>query len=197
MSEDAKGSARPPVNLKGLQERLLLQAELMGHDAHLRDFTPLRDRLVASGQDANAMYRQIQSRRDFVMAELKKLTPAPIRPVAADASFRPLRGGSVQSLPIAPARFLQEYSGPWFGFSGAVQMGRANEGAEAYVGPNEHSGSIYTVALNDTAGIIWAGNLAAGNESGRPYDPTYRYFWIHKWDSLMPFPATAVKAAFT
>jgi hypothetical protein len=40
----------PGVDVKGFQERKLLQAELLGHDAQLRNFTPLRDRLVASGQ---------------------------------------------------------------------------------------------------------------------------------------------------
>ena len=33
----------PGVEMKGFQERKLLQAELLGHDAQLRNFTPLRD----------------------------------------------------------------------------------------------------------------------------------------------------------
>jgi hypothetical protein len=56
MSESAKQSCRPPVNLKGLQERVLVSASLMRLNAQLRNFTPLRDRLVAHGQDANAAY---------------------------------------------------------------------------------------------------------------------------------------------
>ena len=108
MSEHATQSSRPPVNLKGLPERVLLKAALMRCDAQLRNFTPLRDRLVASGQDANATYRQIESRRDHLTAELKKLTMAPVQPVAAQTSFRPPRLGPVLSLPVAPARFLAD-----------------------------------------------------------------------------------------
>ena len=125
MSNNVTGPNPLPVNLKGLQERKLLQAELIGHDAQLRNFTPLRDRLLASGRDATAMYRKIQSRRNQVAAELNKLTPAPVRSTGVATSASPL-GGSVLTLPIPP--FQPSYPGPWFGYSGKVQMGQAAEG---------------------------------------------------------------------
>src|SRR5580704_8503671 len=113
MSQDAKKSSRPPaVNVKGLQELKLLQAELLAHDGQLRNFAPLRDRLASSGRDANAMYRKIEARRDQVMAELKKLTPAPVRPAPGTGSIlRP--GGSILSLPIAPVTFPPPRYGPF------------------------------------------------------------------------------------
>ena len=80
MSESAKQSSRPPVNLKGLQELVLVSASLMRLNAQLRNFTPLRDRLVAHGQDASAAYRQIESRRDQVMAEPQETHPGPGSP---------------------------------------------------------------------------------------------------------------------
>ncbi len=200
MSNDASRSTRPRVvTLLGFQERKLLQAELMGHDSQLRNFTPLRDRLVASGQDANAMYRQIQSRRDQVMGELKKLTPAPVRPDPGLGSV-PRPGGSVLALPIAPVRFLPPDYGPWFGYSGTVQMGRASEGVDVIAqGKYPSSGSIYTVALNDTGGITFDGDLAVGPQEPpeNQYDPTLQYFWLHNWTYFIPFPAPVVTSTFT
>src|ERR1700733_8642785 len=87
----------PGVEMKGFQERKLLQAQLLGHDAQLRNFTPLRDRLLASGQDATAKYRQILAKRDQVMAELTKLAPARNGTSIAAASIKLPR-------PIAPVR---------------------------------------------------------------------------------------------
>ena len=128
MSENARQSSRPPVDLNGLQERVLLSASLMRLNAQLRNFTPLRDRLVAHSQDANAAYRQIESRRDQVMAELKKLSPAPVLSVPPSKSFRPPRPVATLSSPIAPARFLPPRNSPWFGYSGRVYAGPLQEG---------------------------------------------------------------------
>ena len=50
MSNDDTRSG--PLNLNELRERVVLQAELMAHDKRLRNVTSLRDRLMASGQDA-------------------------------------------------------------------------------------------------------------------------------------------------
>lgn len=188
MSDNARQSFRPPVNLKGLQERVLLSTALMRYDAQLRNFTPLRDRLVASGQDANAAYRHIESRRDYVMAELEKLTPAPVHP-AAPTHFSPPHPGSVLSLPIAPARFDPPRNNPWFGYSGSVQMGRAHEGNNIFppeipqLGP---SGSVFTRIFGDNAAIYFGGQLDGGTPvDGHPKEN----FWLHSWIFLIPFPA--------
>ena len=71
--KSASGSPRLPVNTTGLKERMLVRAALMDHDAQLRNFAPLRDRLVASGRDAHAKYREIESEREQLWAEWKKL----------------------------------------------------------------------------------------------------------------------------
>jgi hypothetical protein len=73
MMESATAFAPLSVNATGLEERMFVCAALMDHDAQLQNFTPLRDRLVASGQDANAKYCEIQSERDRLRAEWKKL----------------------------------------------------------------------------------------------------------------------------
>src|SRR5947209_12498867 len=126
INQDVKDSAPFPISDKGLKELKLLEAELFAREAQLRTFTPLRDRLVASGQDANAAYRRIQSRRDNLAAQLAKLTPAPVRlPATAPGSVRPVT--SLFSLAIEPARLITGL-GPWFGSSGSVQIGRAQEG---------------------------------------------------------------------
>ena len=79
MNKDVEDSAPFPISVKGLKELKLLEVELLARDAQLRNFTPLRDRLVASGQDANAVYRTIQSRRNDLATQVGKLTPAPVR----------------------------------------------------------------------------------------------------------------------
>ena len=202
MAKKSMASDRPPsVVTKGLRELKLIQAELLGLDSQLRHFAPLRDRLGASGQDANAVYRKIESRRDQLMAQLKKLTPAPIRQSAAETSLLPLRlGGSVLSFPIAPPRFYPPINGIGFGFSGTVQMGRFYEGIDLIAqGKYPVSGSIYTVALDEMGGITFDGDLAVGPPAvpESDYDPTLQYFWLHNWNTLIFFPAPPVASTFT
>src|SRR5262249_5042587 len=138
MDESATVSAPFPVNARGLKERMLIRGELIVHEAQLRNFTPLRDRLVASGQDANAKYREIQSQRDRLLAELKKLTP-PASPV----HFPALPDTPPSSLPIAPLRLVGVGGGsPWFGYSGSVQMGVFQELFEQIPTDSGVSGSL-------------------------------------------------------
>ena len=192
MSENARQSSRPPVNLKGLQERVLLSASLMRLNAQLRNFTPLRERLVAHGQDANAAYRQIESRRDQVMAELKKLTPAPVLSVPPPTSFRPPRPVATLSPPIAPARFLPPRNSPWFGYSGTVYAGPLHEGDDII--PPGTTGSIGTGLIDDLGGVFNCyGGLSPAPPDGHPKE----YFWLHSWIELIPFPAPVVHSTFT
>ena len=110
MSENATQSSRPPVSLKGLQERVLLSAALMRFNTQLRNFTPLRDRLVASGQDANAAYRQIESRRDQVNGRAEKLHTGPGSPPKILPSTAPrcraLSSHRASTFPPAPEQPL-------------------------------------------------------------------------------------------
>ncbi len=198
MSKDLTQSARPPaLNVKGLQERKLLQAALIGHEAHLQDFTPLRDRIVASGGDANAAYRQLESQRDQVIAELKKLTPGAVRLTGGATSVGPLRSGSsALSFPIAPARFHPPL-GPYFGYSGMVQMGRASEGTD--LTPQlavQTTGSIYTVGLDDVGGVTFDGYPAVVGH-GPVFNQDLKYIWLHSWNYFIPFPAPTVASTFT
>lgn len=188
MNRDAAQSSRPPVNLKGLQEQVLLSTALMRLDSQLRNFTPLRDRLVSAGRDANAAYRQIESRRDEIMGELKKLTPAR---VTAQPPIHPVGPGPVLSLPIAPARFLPPGNTPWFGFAGSVQMGRAHEGNEII--PPGTTDSVNTRSLDDNGIIYFGGTLAGGPAQGPPTE----FFWLRSWVYLIPFPAPVVGSIFT
>jgi hypothetical protein len=198
MSTEAVRTVRiPKVNEVGLKELKLLQARMMACDGQLRNFTPLRDRLVASGQDANVTYRQIESRRDAALAELKKLMP----PAAhVPPTVRPLRPGtSVLSLPVSPAIFRPPIFG--LGFSGFVQMGRPYEGIDVIPqGKYPALGSIYSVALDEnTSGITFDGDLSVGPAaiSASQYTPELDYFWIHNWNYLVPFPAPPLLSTFT
>lgn len=190
-SGTARSTRLPGVDLLKFRELYILQAELRGCDLQLRDFTPLRDRLVASGRDANAVYREIQSRRDQVMAELTKSAPAtPARPGIGSGSFGPQRRGSALSLPIAPPRFLPPNLSPWFGFSGTLVMGRASDGiSQTAQGVLPTSGSIETFALADDGSVEFGGDLKVGVPW---YNPAAQYIWMHSWNYLVPFPAPPV-----
>jgi hypothetical protein len=198
MSAEAARSARiPSVNQAGLKELKLFQATLMTCDRQLGNFTPLRDRLVASGQDANAAYRRIESRRDQALAELKKLMP-PAAPVSSPARTLP-PGGSILSLPVSPVRFHPPIWG--LGYSGFVQMGRPYEGIDIIPqGQYPTTGSIYSVALDEnSSAITFDGDLAVGPASlpANQYSPELNYFWIHNWTYLVTFPAPVVRSFFT
>lgn len=184
MMESATASARIPVNATGLKERMLVRAALMNHDAQLQNFTPLRDRLVASGQDANAKYREIQSERDRLWAEWKKLAP-PRSPENPD-----LPGGSVLSLPIAPFRLIGPAGGlgPSFGYSGSVMMPPAQEGENEI--PPGNATSILTGqdGLFTNGSILFTGDiLSSGNAA----------VWLHNWKYLIGFPAPVVTSVLT
>lgn len=198
MSTEAARSARiPSVIQTGLKELKLLQATLMTCNRQLGNFTPLRDRLGASGQDANAAYRRIESRRDQALAELKKLMP-PAASISSRARTLP-PGSSVLSFPVSPVIFRPPNWG--LGYSGFVQMGRPYEGIDVIPqGKYPTTGSIYSVALDEnTSAITFDGDLSVGPASlpANQYSPDLDYFWIHNWTYLVPFPAPVVLSTFT
>jgi hypothetical protein len=199
VSDDAAQSGRPRVNADGLTKRLLLQMELMRHHAQLQNFAPVRDHLTTSGQDADARYRQIQSRRDDIVAELKRTSPR-TRAQAPRPSTLPWHRGLPMSSPIAAARFDLGTIGPWFGFAGTVQMGRAQTGISVF--PPGTTGVIETLALDDNGGVFFTGDIAAMPIEGRPTNPgTFvevdQYFWLQNWSYVIPFPAPAVESTLT
>jgi len=183
----------PVVDVKEFQERKLLQAQLLGHDAQLRNFTPLRDRLVASGQDATAKYRQILAQRDQVMAELTKLAPARNGTNFAAASIKLPR-------PVAPVRINPIGSGQ-YSYSGTLTMGMFHEGAGAIAhGVNPTSGSIRTEDLDSAGGIVFGGDLAVGRQAtiqSELYDPFLQYRWMQSWSYLIHFPPPRERSVFT
>src|SRR5262249_30633124 len=76
MTKSTTGPSPSAASLTRPQARVFLQIAVMAHEARLRSFTPIRDRLLAHGQDANANYREIEARRDRLRVEWKKLSPA-------------------------------------------------------------------------------------------------------------------------
>jgi len=188
INKDTEDSDPFPMSVKGLKELKLLEAELMARNAQLRNFTLLRDRLVASGQDANAVYRKIQSQRDNLVAQVAKLTPA-LEPLPATA-IGPLRPEtSLLSLPIAPARFITGL-GPWFGTSGSVQIGRAQEGVNVVPhGKIATSGAISASGRFPNGVITYGGFPDVSFEAAADtFDPNDVYVWLHNWNYLFFFP---------
>lgn len=188
MHKEVEDSAPFPISVKGLKELKLLEAELLARDAQLRNFTPLRDRLVASGKDANAAYRTIQSRRNDLATQVAKLTPAPVcLPTTATGPLRP--GTSLLSLAIAPSRLITGL-GPWFGSSGSVQIGRAQEGINVIPhGKIATSGAISTTGRFPDGAITFGGFPNVSFESDtQAFDPNDAYVWLHNWNYLFFFP---------
>jgi hypothetical protein len=183
MVESATGSARFPVNAKGLKERMRVRTGWMHEDAQLRNFTPLKDRLLATGQDANARYLQIEAERDRLWTEWKQLAPT-----ASSVPFPSLPAGAASSLPIAPLQLIGPGLDPWFGFSGSVQMGPAQEGENSI--PPGVSGSIDTLpnGLLSNGSILFGGDLVTGGKAA---------IWLHNWSYLIVFPAPVMASVLT
>jgi hypothetical protein len=194
-------SRRPPdVDMKNLQERKLLEAELFSIDMQVRNFGKVRDRLSAAGKDADTFYRNMQARRDQVLAALKKARTETIQPNVNDQRLPPHRHGeSLLARTIAPARFI---SGLGFGFgtSGFVQTAPASEGINI-VGQGKYptSGEIQTIPGSYPGDVAFGGGLSVGPDEipTNQYDPTINYFWLHNWKYLIPFPPPTVTSHFT
>jgi hypothetical protein len=184
-------SAQASLKTKNLQERLLLQAESMFLSGQLQNFAPLRDRLMAAGQDAAATYRQMQSRLDELTPPLTKL--ARIRP----AVLPPVRD---LTSPLAAPVFLGTPPGPSFGFAGSVRMGTASEFANS-AAPGVY-GTIETMGLYDSGLIQFTGDINGIPVEGYPsnpgpYNPKAIHLWSHSWYYRVPFPAPPVTSMLT
>jgi hypothetical protein len=204
MKKKAESSGHRPSSLidsTGLQERILLQAELLTRDRELRNFSAIRDRLGAAGKDANAAYREIQAQRDKVAAKLRTIRKAP--PLSSKI-VSPPHGVSLLNAPIAPANFASGISGIaggafGFGYSGFVQAGGLSEGVNVTPG-GDTSGGIDTANIGAPTYVEFGGVPSAGPSElpgNVPIDPMIRYFWVHNWQVLVPFPPPSGSARLT
>jgi hypothetical protein len=198
MSRAASSVAQPPnVDLAGLQERMLLEAELMTRESELRNFQVVRDRLAAFGRDANGAYRQILAQRDAVAAKLREVRTPPSEP---SKIVLPRRELALVEAPIAAANFrLPIVDGiPGFGYSGFVQAGPLSEGSHV-LPAGDITGDISTTRLGSPSYVMFSGLPNVGPDEIPPdqYDPTIRYFWLHNWQVLVPFPPPSAPSHLT
>jgi len=177
------------VDLAGLKERVLLQAELITREGEMRSFSTIRDRIAASGQNADTKYREIVSSRDKLAAKLRRGRPSK---AGKPKVIPPARDLPLLDAPIAPARFrVPAGTFPWFGYSGFVQAGPLSDGVNVVPG-GDTSGQIATTVIGAPTYAYFDGSLESGPSElppGQAYDPTVRYFWLHNWQVLVPFPA--------
>ena len=192
MSNKVAKSARPDIKDNDFTKKLLLQMEVMRHDAQLRNLSP-------ASHDAAARHREIQARRDHVAAELKKIEPRTRTRTTRPPTLPWHRGLPIHSLIAAP-RFDLGTEGPWFGFSGTVRTGAPLEGINIF--PPGSTGTIKTLSVSDSS-IFFGGDIAALPVEGGPINPgTFNdhlsiYFWLHNWTYLIPFPAPVVDSTLT
>src|ERR1700760_763756 len=195
---DSSAELTSKINLAGFQERMLFEAELITRESELRNFSVVRDRLAAYGKDANAAYRECVARRETVAAKLRAMRTSP---PAASTSASPVRDLSLLELPIAPANFRNPIGNglPGFGYSGFVQAGPLSEVVNVVPGGRYVTGDIHTAGIGAPTYVDFNGVPGVGPEELPPdqYDPTIRYFWLHNWQVLVPFPAPTGPARLT
>jgi len=182
MSKKAKAGNQPPkTTLSGLSERIRLELELISRTNDLRNFSVIRDRLVAFGKDANEAYRELVKQRDTVAAKLSAFdTP----PRAKSKIIAPPRDLPLLDWPIAPANFQSVIGGiPGFGHSGFVQAGPLSEGAST----DEYG--IGTVFIGAPTYVDVGGRIVGDAENV--------YYSMHNWQVLVPFPAPSVLSYLT
>ncbi len=173
-------------------ERKRLEVELFGVDRQLRTFAQIRERLVATGKDPSALYRQLQARRGNLIAALRQPRSEPGPTQAAGPRLQAIRPDQpLRIRPISPARFEPKLGGFRFGSSGTVQMAPAREDANVVAqGPFAHAGEIVTIPGSDPGAVGFGGELGVGPDQIPPdgYDPSLGYVWMRNWKYLIPFP---------
>jgi hypothetical protein len=101
--------------------------------------------------------------------------------------------------PITPARFGSGLEGPWFGYSGTVQIGQATEQGN-YIAPGT-TGSITTLSLDENGSIFFTGDLEATPnavpKNPGTFNPKAVQFWAHYWTYTIPFPPPTTDSQFT
>jgi len=198
MSEQTARTARSPrIDLASFSRLKLLQVRSMALDSQLRNFSPLHDRLVASGKDSDAAYRAIQVRRDAAVAELKKILPVPALPARLAGSVRgPQSAGALQT----PVGHRFPFPPFGLGFSGTAPVGNGYDGTEIVPEGQQYAalGSIYTVSLNNQ-GAGFNGDMTVKPDEGAQTndDGGLDYFYLHNWLYIVEFPAASVTSTFT
>ena len=201
MSEEAKLLLQAPkVDIKNHQQRKLLEAELFSLNAQICNFGRIRDRLSTTGKDGTSFYRDMEARRDQIVAALKQLGSGIFAPKLSDPRTPfPRLDRPLLALPIAPAKFVPETGIFGFGTSGFVQMAPASEGRTArnwkiprYRPDCHHRWRRPRHSLLFRRSQRWPTEISPAQD-----DPTISFFWVHNWTYLIPFPPPTVTSRFT
>jgi hypothetical protein len=173
-------------------ERKRLQVELFGVDGQLRTFAHIRERHVADGKDPSAFYRQLQARREKLLAALGQPRSEPGPTQAAGPRVQAVRPDQpLRIRPVSPPRFEPKLGGFHFGSSGTVQLAPASEGTNVVPkGPFPHTGEIVTIPGSDPGAVVFGGEITVGPAEVPPdgYNPSLGYVWLQHWNYLIPFP---------
>jgi hypothetical protein len=173
-------------------ERKRLEVELFGVDGQLRTFAHIRERLVADGKDPSAFYRQLQARREKLLAALGQPRSEPVPTQGAGPQVQAIRPDQpLRIRPVSPPRFEPKLGGFHFGSSGTVQLAPASEGANVVAqGAFPHAGEIVTIPGSDPGAVVFGGELGVGPDQIPPdgYHPSLDYEWLRNWQYLIPFP---------
>lgn len=200
MKERGKARREPEVDIAGLQERKLLEAELFSLDLRARQFGRIRDRLEAYGKDATAQYCTMLARRDEISRKLGRPESPPSQPIHVGGSPFQKPDDTLLSLPITPPWFIRDLGVFGFGTTGYVKMASAKEGVNVVAhGPHPSEGEIEPLPDSQGGSVTYSGTLHVGPESAPPdqFDPTISYFWLRNWKYLVPFPPPTVESRFT
>ena len=182
--------SRRSISLEQFQDQVMLRMKLMYCEGQLQNFTPLRDQLLAAGQDANARYREIQARSDELSVELRKFLP----------DRAPRNNNKLPPFPLIEARLHPPIPGPSSGYGGYIQVGSANEG-RVWGSPGAR-GTIETLAIGNTGKTFFTGDIAGHPVEGYPtnpgnYEKDEPQVFISYWDYIIPFPMATSDSMLT
>jgi hypothetical protein len=181
------GYAMKPVGAGEHQDLTQLELDYLATQTQLGNFAISRD--ASRGRaDAEALHRLLRARREQIVRRLESLEPA-----------GPQRVVPLSTAAIKAASIRQGLT-PWFGYSGTVQCGAAEEGRHSDAAGVK--GKLETASLEPNGAIFFKGELAGepieGHENNEgTYDPSHAQVWLRVWKYLIPFPPPPVDSIFT
>ena len=197
MGTESQQRHPPSVDMTDMMRRKRLEAELFAVDGQIRSFDRVRDRLIASDQDATTFYRQLVGRRTGLSKNLKEATLGKSVGRPTPQFALPEFGQSLVTRQIAPARFNWGLGVFGFGTSGYVQVAPAEDCVNVVPqGRYPVSGQINDVPGGYPGTVLFDGNLGVGPDEIALSHESENGVTIHASSSLSKCRHLSMSAAF-
>jgi hypothetical protein len=180
--------------------RQLLEARVQHRGAQLRDFSRHRDRLTSRQLDMLATYHRLEEQYQSDQARLREMQTPSARPSSDSESIQHLRhGADLLREPLMAPRWDEAAASIMFGYSGSVQMSRAQAGISVRPNNPHMAGELTTIQRRPQGGILFNGDIEDTRESipVDEFDPSATYVWLRNWKYLILFPSPSYRSRFT